>query len=114
MCHIKKQGENYSEMENKQRFLNLLGLAMKAGKLVTGEETTLQSVRKNTVNLVILASDASENTEKKMRDKCHSYHTKLISPCTSAELSSAIGKNRMIVGVCDTGFSRKMCELMTE
>lgn len=114
MCHIKKQGENYSEMENKQRFLNLLGLAMKAGKLVTGEETTLQSVRKNTVNLVILASDASENTEKKMRDKCHSYHTTLISPCTSAELSSAIGKNRMIIGVRDTGFSRKMCELMTE
>ena len=32
-------------MENKTKILNLLGLAMRAGKLVTGEELTLKDIR---------------------------------------------------------------------
>lgn len=99
---------------NKQKFLNLLGLAMRAGKLVSGEETTLNSIRKNQVKLAIVATDVSENTEKKMRDKCVTYHTPILMVVTKDELSHAIGKNRAIVGVCDHGFSRKMSDLMKE
>ncbi len=53
-------------MENKnQKFLNLLGLAMRAGKLVTGEELTLKDIRANKAKFVFVAQDASENTRKK-------------------------------------------------
>jgi ribosomal protein L7Ae-like RNA K-turn-binding protein len=33
--------------------LNMLGLAMRAGKLITGEEMTINEIRKRKVNLVI-------------------------------------------------------------
>lgn len=101
-------------MTNKEKFLNLLGLATKAGKLVSGDETTLHSVRKQQVSLVIVATDASEATIKKFKDKCDYYETAIMVTCTKAELSYAIGKSRAIIGVCDNGFSRKMRELMKE
>ena len=43
----------------------MLGLAMRAGKLITGEEMTINEIRKRKVNLVIVTIDASENTQKK-------------------------------------------------
>lgn len=101
-------------MTNKDKFLNLLGLATKAGKLVSGDETTVNAVRKNSVSLVIVATDASEATIKKMKDKCNYYETPILVSCTKAELSHAIGKSRAIIGVSDNGFSRKMRELMKE
>ncbi|MEG2254660.1 MAG: YlxQ-related RNA-binding protein [Vagococcus sp.] len=101
-------------MTNKEKFLNLLGLATRAGKLISGDETTLTSVRKEKVSLVIVATDASEGTIKKFTDKCHYYETPMMIICTKAELSHAIGKSRAIIGVCDNGFSRKMRELMKE
>lgn len=101
-------------MTNQDKFLNLLGLATKAGKLVSGDETTVNAVRKQSVNLVIVAIDASEATIKKMRDKCSYYKIPILVTCTKAELSHAIGKSRAIIGVSDSGFSRKMRELMKE
>ena len=56
-------------MENKTKILNLLGLAMRAGKLVTGEELTLKDIRANKAKFVFVAQDASENTRKKIKDK---------------------------------------------
>jgi ribosomal protein L7Ae-like RNA K-turn-binding protein len=52
-------------MTNKDKFLNLLGLATKAGKLISGDETTLKGVRSGKPKLVIVATDASEATIKK-------------------------------------------------
>ncbi|MGX7023393.1 YlxQ-related RNA-binding protein [Vagococcus hydrophili] len=101
-------------MTNKDKFLNLLGLATKAGKLVSGDDTTVKAVRKNNVRLVIVATDASEGTIKKMTDKCQYYQTPIIVACTKAEISHAIGKSRTIIGVCDNGFSKKMRELLKD
>ena len=101
-------------MTNKDKFLNLLGLATKAGKLISGDETTLKTVKKQQVRLVIVASDASEGTIKKFSDKCAYYETPMMVACTKAELSYAIGKSRAILGVVDNGFARKMRELMKE
>ena len=60
---------------NKQKALNMLGLAMRAGKLITGEEMTINEIRKRKVNLVIVTIDASENTQKKVSDKSKYYQT---------------------------------------
>lgn len=51
-------------MINKEKALNLLGLAMKAGKLKTGQGATLDAIRSTRAKLVIMASDASPNTQK--------------------------------------------------
>lgn len=44
--------------------LSQLGMAMRAGKLITGDEIVLKAVRNKKVHLVVIAGDASENTKK--------------------------------------------------
>lgn len=111
MSLIKKPVASYLPM-NKQKALNLLGLAMRAGKLITGEEMTLKEVRAQKTKLVILASDAGKNTQKKLRDKSSFYEVPLTEAFTAEEISQAIGKPRMVVGILDAGFAKKVQELI--
>ncbi|EPP67943.1 50S ribosomal protein L7, partial [Staphylococcus epidermidis Scl22] len=57
----------------KMKIFNLLGLAMRAGKIKSGESVILNELKKKQIKLVILASDASSNTLKQMNNKCNSY-----------------------------------------
>ncbi len=54
---------------NMEKLHSLLGLAMRAGKLVSGEDGTMLDLKKNKLNLVIVATDASNNTKKLFKDK---------------------------------------------
>ncbi len=93
-------------LEN-QKTLSMLGLMIKAGKLISGEELVINNVRANKVELVLLATDASDNTKKKVNDKCKTYNTKVLCLFTSDEMSNAIGKdNRKVLGVLDKGFAK--------
>lgn len=47
-----------------QKWMSLLGLANRARKLISGEELVLKDIRNGNAKLVILAADASKNTEK--------------------------------------------------
>ena len=47
------------------KFLQLLGLAMRAGKVVSGEELVIREIRSGKAQLVILAEDAAKKTRKK-------------------------------------------------
>ena len=58
-------------------YLNTLGLAARARKIVTGE-TLITKIRSNEVEFVIIASDASDNTKKKITDKCTSYKVEYV------------------------------------
>ena len=48
--------------------LSLLGLAAKAGKVVSGEFATENAVKSGKAFLVLTAEDASNNTRKKFND----------------------------------------------
>ena len=50
---------------NIRKELSLIGLAAKAGKVVSGEFATEKAVKGRTAYLVLIAEDASENTRKK-------------------------------------------------
>lgn len=95
-----------------QRTSNLLGLAMRARKLVMGDKL-IPGIQNQSVKLVLIASDASENTKKKLTDKCTYYGIEWMLIDDSVSLSRAIGKvNRMAVGVIDEGFSKKISDCM--
>lgn len=90
--------------------LNTLGLAARARKVVTGE-TLIAKIRSNEVQFVIIASDASDNSKKKITDKCTSYKIDYVITSSIDELSSAIGKkNRVAVGIQDAGFAKILKE----
>ncbi|KRM96408.1 hypothetical protein FC19_GL000697 [Liquorilactobacillus aquaticus DSM 21051] len=99
-------------MENKKKVLQMLGLARRANKLTTGDENVLKKIRTNKTYFVFVASDCSETTLKKYTDKCQSYNITMNSSFTQIELSNAIGIQRKIVAVDDSGFSRKITLLL--
>lgn len=94
------------------QLLNLLGLATRAKKIVTGEEFVVDGIRSGEVKFVFLANDAGVNTTKKITDKSNFYEVELNNMFNTNELSSAIGKqNRKVIGVKDIGFAKKMKEI---
>ena len=94
-------------MLNKDVF-SLLGLASCARKITTGD-VLIKDIRSHKVNLVLIAEDASDNTKKKITDKCIFYKISYIFIESSEDLSRAIGKdNRMAVGILDRGFADKI------
>jgi len=79
---------------------------MRAGKLASGEEIVLKAIRSGDAKLVLLAGDASDNTKKKVSDKCESYGVELLIGYTRFELGGAVGKpERVLFAVTDKGFA---------
>lgn len=87
-----------------QKLLNLLGLATKAGCLVSGEDIVLDAIRKKQAKIVFIANDSSENTFDKFNKKCFFYNIELNSLLNEEQISHSIGKTRKIIAVTDTGF----------
>lgn len=98
----------------KQPILNLLGLAKRAGRLITGEELVVKAIQASSVQLVFLANDASSNLTKKIRDKSNTYQIKISQDFTQNELSQAIGSDRKVIAVADEGFAKKMEKLLMQ
>ncbi|MCA0983287.1 YlxQ family RNA-binding protein [Halobacillus yeomjeoni] len=98
-----------------QRYLNLLGLAMRAGKCTLGEEAIVRDIQKNRAKLVLIAEDTGKQTKKKLTDKCSFYHIPCYVVDDRETLSHAIGKaGRVAIAVLDQGFAKKLQSLLDE
>jgi ribosomal protein L7Ae-like RNA K-turn-binding protein len=94
---------------DKNKVLHLLGLCMRANKLISGEMFVLEKIKSNQAKLVFLANDAGFNTSKRIRDKSKFYNVEVIDLFDSLEISSAIGKNnRKAIGIIDKGFAEQI------
>lgn len=89
------------------RVLSLIGLAMKAGKIVSGEFMTESETKSGRAVLVIVAGDASDNTKKKFRDMCEFYKVPIYIYGDKDTLGHAIGKEfRASLAILDEGFAK--------
>lgn len=94
------------------RFLSMLGLCQKAGRLKSGEFSTEAAVKGGEAWLVILAGDASDNSKKKFKDMCSFYEVTCMEYGTKEVLAGAIGKGeRSSLAVCDEGFCKSLIKL---
>lgn len=94
-------------MQNKQKVLNSLGLALKAGKLVSGEDAVIHAMQTNQTKLIFLASDASIQAKDKFEKKAFFYGVQIIELFNAEELSKSIGKlHRKAIAICDEGFTK--------
>ena len=88
------------------KLLSLLGLARRAGKVITGDESCMKALRGGKARLIIVAADASDNTRKKYADKCAHYNTKLIIVSDRASIGGAIGRaEQVVIAIEDEGFA---------
>lgn len=100
-------------MKTDQKILGLLGLAMRAGKVVSGEEGVLAGIKSQNLRLVLIAQDASEATKKKFTDKSRYRDIPHRILSEKEVLGHAIGKRtRAVIGISDPNFAKKMLEMI--
>ena len=98
---------------NGQKWISLVGLANRAGKIISGEELSVKEIRNGKAKLVLLSADASANTTKKITDKCKSYQVPVKIVGNREILGHAIGKDaRVVISILDSGFAKKMLSLL--
>ena len=94
------------------KFLSLLGLCQRAGKLVSGELPCEKALKGVKVKLLIISEDASGNTKKKFKNAALLKNVDIICTETKENIGRAIGKDlRSTVAIIDEGFARQLKNL---
>ena len=100
---------------NEKKLYSMIGLCMRSGNLVSGDDTSLNEVKKERVSLVIIAEDASKNTTKLFSDKCSFRNIAYIKLGTKDKLGLAIGKSpRAVLGIKNKNFADQILRLVEE
>ena len=100
-------------MINEQKIASLLGLAQKAGKIVSGELAVEKAVKSGQAKILIMATDCSTATKKNYRDMATYYKVEMFELFTKEELGACIGKvYRASVAVIDVGFSTAVKKIL--
>jgi len=95
------------------RIYSFLGLATKAGRVISGEDACQRAMKAGRVVLVIVAEDASENTRKKFANLCKNRNVALRFFGEKALLGKSIGKEvRSVIAVTDKKFAGRLIELI--
>lgn len=102
-------------MMNKVQVMQLLGLAARARKIISGEELVVKEIRNGNAKLVLVASDAAQNSSKKIIDKCMYYNVEYHVFGDRYDLGHATGKeSRVALAITDSGFAKKLSSLLNE
>ncbi len=99
----------------KDKFLFMLGLCRRAGKLIMGTDLVTKSLPSKKTYLVIYTEDASDNTKKRVTDKCSFYEVECqMAKYSSLVVSDAIGKSGSVctLGVTDINFASELGSLL--
>ena len=95
------------------KVLGLVGLATKAGKVISGTDVCIEAINKRKVWIIIIATDAAERTKENFKFLCKDTNVKLIEFGLIDEVSKAIGKeNRAVVGIRDKKFAEQVIKLI--
>jgi len=96
----------------KKQIFNLLGLAQRANKILSGENTIIAQKDLNNFYLMIIAQDASERTKRKFANKAQHNNLEFIFFGTKEELGLSLGKSpRTVLAISDKNFSQRIREL---
>lgn len=102
-------------MIDTKRVMNLLGLALRAGKLVCGDQAASKYLRKKSVPLLFLASDGSAAVQETYRHVAQKKGIRLVDILTKEELGQALGHSQhVIVLLTDQGFATAIDKVTNE
>ena len=96
-------------MNNDRSVIFALGLAQKAGKIASGDFAVKSALKGGKVKLLIIASDASDNSKKDIYYLAGLYSVKTIEILDREQLGMVIGKaKRTAIAVLDANFANMM------
>ena len=103
-------------MDNRDRVLPMLGLALRGGRLAVGEEPVEAVARAKDARVLLVASDAADNTYRRVRHFAEAGSCLWLSiPYTKAELGRAVGRSATaIVAVTDVGLAAAIVHRLAE
>ena len=95
---------------------SLLGLALRAGRLAVGEEPVGVACRCHKGYLLLLASDATDNTIRRALHFCQAGKTICLTlPLTKQELGSGLGRaSCAMLALTDVGFAAAVAEKLAQ
>lgn len=97
------------------KVFSMIGLAMKAGKVVSGEFMTEKMIKTGKAFLVIVSDTASDNTKKMFRNMCTFYEVPFFIYGTKEDLGHSMGKEfRASLAVTDEGFAKSIGKRLKE
>jgi ribosomal protein L7Ae-like RNA K-turn-binding protein len=98
-----------------KKTLNMIGIAKRAGRAVSGAYQVEDAVRRRQARLVIVAEDASDNTRKHISDMCRYRKIPWAAAGEKAVLGKAVGQEeRTCLAVTDAGLAEAVIRLMGE
>lgn len=98
---------------NQSNVYAMIGMAMRARCVVSGEVACESAVKSMKAHLVIVPTDASFNTKKLFSNKTTFYGIPYVEFGTKNELGHAIGKDmRSSVAITDEGFAKAIITKM--
>lgn len=104
-----------SLMKKMDKVLSLLGLAAKGKNLVSGEFMVEKTVKEGKAALVIVGTDASDNTRKMFTNMCNYRNIPIRFYGLKEELGRAIGKElRASVAVTSPGIASNIIKHLEE
>ena len=98
------------------RILSLLGLALRGGNLAVGEEPVEAVARARDARVLLLASDAADNTRRRVEHFAEAGQCLWLRvPFTKAELGRAVGRSSAAVtAVTDIGLANTIVHRLAE
>lgn len=97
----------------RNKALSMLAIAQKAGKVYSGGFMVEKAIQEGKAQLVLVADDASDNTQKKFRQKCEFYNIPCYVSVDSGLLGKTIGKEaRVTVAITDAGFAKQIISVI--
>ena len=91
------------------KIYSLLGLAVRSGNAVSGEYAVEKAVKSGSALLVLISSDASDNTVKQFGNMCSFYEVPMFRYGTKEELGHAMGKEvRASLAITEEGFAKSI------
>ena len=96
---------------DEEKLLRAIGLGMRAGAVVFGVPMICEAMKKKKApKLVLEASDSSDNTHKRISDRCAFYKVKHVRlGADGMTLAAAIGKSSAVAAVAVT--DANLCRL---
>lgn len=91
----------------------LLGISMKAGKVVLGTDSTMDMISRKKIRLVIVAKDSSERTINHFKEKCKKFNVPIYIFGDKENLSKSIGKdNKAVIGIKDKNLAEAIKKIL--
>ena len=98
-----------------QRTMNLLGMAQRAGRIVSGSFAVEQAIREKKAKYLIVAADAAEESQKDYQEIANRYGIPFSLCLTKELLGKCLGKEyRAAAALLDEGFGKALAKLMDE